>query len=57
MSGFYIVSEYGYVLPVPYISYESAMANCDINEMIYFANSLEDLEETLEVLQQEYSDN
>lgn len=57
MSGFYIVSEYGYVLPVPYSSYDSAMANCDINEMVYFANNLEDLEETLEVLQQEYSDN
>lgn len=53
MSGFYIVSEYGYVLPMPYSSYESAMANCDINEMVYLADRLEDLEESLDVANEE----
>lgn len=48
MPGFYIVSEYGYVLPMPYSSYESAMANCDINELVYLADSLEDLEQSLD---------
>ena len=57
MPGFYIVSEYGYIVPVPYQSYELARASCDIDETVYLADSLEDLEETLEVLQQEYSDD
>ena len=51
------MSEYGYTLPLPYQSYELARASCDINETVYLADSLEDLEETLELLQQEYSDN
>lgn len=53
MSGFYIVNEYGYILPVPYSSYQSAMANCDINEMVYLADSLRDLEESLDVPDEE----
>ena len=57
MPGFYIVSEYGYILPVPYRSYETAITNCDINEMVYLADSLEDLEESLDISQEENSDN
>ncbi|MDD2372866.1 MAG: hypothetical protein PHF03_04715 [Syntrophomonadaceae bacterium] len=53
MPGFYIVSEYGYILPVPYSSYESAMANCDINEMVYLADSLVELEESLDISEEE----
>lgn len=49
MPGFYIVSEYGYILPMSYSSYESAMANCDISEMVYLADSLEDLEQSLDL--------
>ena len=48
MCGFYIVSEYGYILPGVYTSYESAMTNCDIKEMVYLADSLEDLERSLD---------
>jgi hypothetical protein len=48
MSGFYIVSTYGYILPVVYTSYASAMANCDIEETVYLADSLEDLERSLD---------
>lgn len=48
MPGFYIVSEFGYILPVQYYSWESAMVNCDINEMVYLADSLEELEQSLD---------
>jgi len=51
MSAFYIVSEYGYVLPMSYNSFESAMANCDLNEMVYLADSIESLEQTLEAVE------
>jgi hypothetical protein len=55
--GFYIVSEYGYILPIPYSTYESAVANCDINEMVYLAESLEVLEESLELSHEENDNN
>ncbi len=57
MPGFYIVSEYGYILPIPYSTYESAVANCDINEMVYLAESLEVLEESLELSHEENDNN
>jgi hypothetical protein len=45
---FYIVSNDGYILPLEYTSYESACANCEPNEVVYMADSLDFLEQCLQ---------
>ncbi|WP_054696261.1 hypothetical protein [Syntrophomonas palmitatica] len=45
---FFIVSNNGFILPVEYKNYESACANCESNEMIYMADSMELLEQCLQ---------
>lgn len=44
---FFLVSRAGYILPYAYNSYEAAAANCDRGEMVFLAESLEELEYSL----------
>lgn len=45
---FFIVNLDGYILPIPYDNYETALANCESNEVVYLAETAEELELSLE---------
>lgn len=55
MPKFFIVNMMGYVLPIPYTSYESACSACDEGEIVYLAGSLEELEYCLDNWEEEHS--
>ena len=50
---FFIVNLAGYILPMQYDTYELACESCDINETVYLADSLEDLEYSLEIVEED----
>lgn len=44
---FFIVNQYGEIIPICFQSLDKAMGLCDWGDMVYLADSLEDLENTL----------